>query len=273
MKVYGMDLLDIGKPETETKGVNKKELKQTINAVGLKLAVSIATTTNIPLYGLQIVDGISIKNNDRILVKNQNAAKDNGIYAASSNSWIRVLDTDESDEISSGMTVYVANGVLNGGKQFILKTPNPIILGTTALEFSTILTAKDFSKGFTIVDGIVNLNLGPEFTFDIDNKLVLNNQMILPTTKVVITANYYCNTSDRYIGCRNNTNINLYLSQMTNNNIITIKDELNSAKRNPITVIPYSGDKIDNKANFVISTNSQVITLWYNNHNWEILSK
>lgn len=273
MKVYGMDLLDIGKGDYETKGVNKKELQQTINSVGLKLAAKVATTTNTPLSGLYTIDGISINSGDRILVKNQTSAKDNGLYVASSGNWKRVLDSDESSEMVSGMSVYVEYGTINGGKQFILKTPNPISLGNTGLEFSTVLTSKDFGEGFSIVDGMVHLDLGAEFTFDANGMLCLNTNMIMPSTKVVITNTYYCNSSDRYIGCRNTNDINLYLSQMTNNAIIVIKDELNNAKRNSVNIIPYPGDTVDNKASMTLSTNSQVISLWYNNHNWQVLSK
>ena len=50
------------------------------SAAAIKGPCHVATTTNISLYGLQTIDGVSVVSGDRVLVKDQTAAYENGIY-------------------------------------------------------------------------------------------------------------------------------------------------------------------------------------------------
>lgn len=52
-----------------------------------------ATTTNLTaLTGLLVVDGVELENDDRILVKNQTNAQQNGIYVVNESGWYRTND-------------------------------------------------------------------------------------------------------------------------------------------------------------------------------------
>ncbi len=55
------------------------------------MSVRVATTANITLSSATItVDGVTLADNDLILVKNQNTGTQNGIYVVStSGSWVR----------------------------------------------------------------------------------------------------------------------------------------------------------------------------------------
>jgi hypothetical protein len=87
------------------------------------------------------IDGKTLNLNDRILVKDQSDAKQNGIYrvvtagTGSNGTWIRALDADASDKVTSGMTTTAAEGDTHGSKTFKLTTPDPITLGVTGLTF------------------------------------------------------------------------------------------------------------------------------------------
>lgn len=79
-------------------------------ATGLKYAVNgpvkAATTENITLNGVQIIDGYNAVAGDRILVKNQSTASENGIYTVVAlNTWTK--DTIDSKQ---GKLVFVENG-------------------------------------------------------------------------------------------------------------------------------------------------------------------
>ncbi|OPG73068.1 hypothetical protein B1219_08255 [Pseudomonas ogarae] len=105
-----------------------------------KQSVRAATTANIALAGLQIIDGVSLLTGDRILVKNQTVARDNGIYVASSSgSWMRAADADLSVEVTPGLFVHVAQGSVNADSFWQLATDAPITLGVTDLVFEMLV--------------------------------------------------------------------------------------------------------------------------------------
>lgn len=104
-----------------------------------KSSVRCATTANITLSGSQTIDGITPSTGNRVLVKDQSTAANNGIYVYNaSGAWTRATDADADAEVTSGMVVYVEQGTTNGKKLFKLETANPIVVGMTSLTFTEI---------------------------------------------------------------------------------------------------------------------------------------
>ncbi len=106
-----------------------------------KSDVRVATTASITLSGLQTVDGVSLVAGDRVLVKDQGGTRSdpaNGIYEAQTGAWNRAPDADMDDEVNQCMAVLVEEGNGNIDSAWILRTSNPITLGTTALEFTPL---------------------------------------------------------------------------------------------------------------------------------------
>ena len=100
----------------------------------VKDSVRAATTANITLSGEQTIDGVSVVAVDRVLVKDQSAGAENGIYVAASGAWSRAIDANTSAEVTPGMFVFVEEGTVNGDQGFVLTTNAPITLGTTAIH-------------------------------------------------------------------------------------------------------------------------------------------
>ncbi|UVM63290.1 phage tail protein [Pseudomonas sp. B21-010] len=103
-----------------------------------KQSVRVTTTGNIALTGLQVVDGVTLLAGDRVLVKNQTAAKDNGIYVAAGSTWQRAPDADSSAEVTSALLVSVEQGSSQADTRWQLVTDGAIVLGTTALTFQNV---------------------------------------------------------------------------------------------------------------------------------------
>ena len=99
------------------------------------LPCKVATTSSITLSGLQNIDGVDVFDGDRVLVKNQTPASLNGIYIVSSTAWGRAVDMSLDDDVFEGLQVYVNSGTINGGRQFVLETQDPIELGVSSLNF------------------------------------------------------------------------------------------------------------------------------------------
>ncbi len=103
-----------------------------------KQSVRVATTANIALAGLQVLDGVTLLAGDRVLVKNQTVAKDNGIYIAGAPAWVRAPDADTNAEVTSALLVSVEQGTALADTRWQLITDGVIVLGTTALTFQNI---------------------------------------------------------------------------------------------------------------------------------------
>lgn len=101
-----------------------------------KHSVLVATTAGITLSGLQTIDGVTLTAGARVLVKNQAAAKDNGIYTVVAGSaWKRAADADTTARVTPGLLVLVESGTVNGDSGWQLVTDASIALGVTALSF------------------------------------------------------------------------------------------------------------------------------------------
>ncbi|ARU23685.1 hypothetical protein RSSE_c3302 [Ralstonia solanacearum] len=109
-----------------------------INKLDSKQSVRVATTAAIALTGLQAIDGVALAAGDRVLVKNQAAAQDNGIYVVAAGAWTRAADADASIEVTPGLFVPVERGTVNADSIWQLVTDAPITLGTTALAFEMV---------------------------------------------------------------------------------------------------------------------------------------
>ncbi|SDU87964.1 phage tail protein [Pseudomonas mucidolens] len=103
-----------------------------------KQSVRVATTANIALAGLLNIDGVTLLAGDRVLVKNQTAAKDNGIYIAASGAWKRAPDADSNLEVTSALLLSVEQGTTQADTRWQLVTDGAIVLGTTALTFQNV---------------------------------------------------------------------------------------------------------------------------------------
>jgi phage-related tail fiber protein len=109
-----------------------------INKLDGKQSVRVATTAAIALSGLLTIDGVVLAAGDRVLVKNQAAAADNGIYLVAAGNWMRAADADAAIEVTPGMFVSVEQGAANADSVWQLVTDAPITLGVTGLVFEMV---------------------------------------------------------------------------------------------------------------------------------------
>lgn len=107
-----------------------------------KQSVRVATTANIALVGAQAVDGVAVVAGDRVLVKNQTQARENGLYVVANGAWVRAKDADSSAKVTPNMIVSVEVGATQADTIWQLITDGVIVVGTTALTF------KDITDGF-----------------------------------------------------------------------------------------------------------------------------
>ncbi|WJV21861.1 MULTISPECIES: phage tail protein [Pseudomonas] len=139
-----------------------------------KQSVRAATTGNIVLSGAQTIDGVAVVAGDRVLVKSQALAKDNGIYVAANGAWSRAKDADESVEVTSGLSVSVEEGTALADTIWQLITDGSIVLGLTSLVFQNI------TQGFAPINspallGTPTCQTPPQFDA---SKLLINAEFV-----------------------------------------------------------------------------------------------
>ncbi|MGP6422213.1 phage tail protein [Pseudomonas putida] len=139
----------------------EQRLMEELYKLDNKQSVRVATTANVALAGIQTLDGIALSVGDRVLVKNQAAAKDNGIYVVATGSWQRAPDADSNAEVTSALLVSVEQGATLADTRWQLITDGTIMLGTTALTFQNV------TQGFAplVSPALVNptANTPPQF--------------------------------------------------------------------------------------------------------------
>jgi len=108
-----------------------------------------ATLTNNGTLGALSVDGTAVVLNDRVLVKNQTTAAQNGIYTVTNTgssvaAWVltRATDADQNTKIG-GAVVIASLGTTNGSKFFTTDFRGNDTVGTTAQNWSQIVTTGD----------------------------------------------------------------------------------------------------------------------------------
>lgn len=127
-------------------------------------AARVSTVGNITLSGFQTIDGITLIAGDRVLVRNQTDAAENGIYVVSSGAWTRATDFDEvvPGEVEQGASVFVEEGTTLSRTGWILATGGIIDLGVTALVFTQYAGANNYTGGnlITIAGNQINHDSG-----------------------------------------------------------------------------------------------------------------
>jgi hypothetical protein len=138
---------------TQALGVVTKQYADSISQ-GLRIheAAQAATTANVDLStGLvdsTVIDGVTLATGDRVLVKAQTDASENGIYVtAASGAASRALDFDEPLEMSGGDFVFVLGGTLYDNTGWVKTSGDVVTVGTDELEFTQFSGAGSVTAG------------------------------------------------------------------------------------------------------------------------------
>lgn len=134
------------------------------SGLDVKASVRVATTEAITLSsGLEngdTIDGVTLATGNRVLVKNQDTASENGIYVvAASGAPSRADDANISAEVTAGMFTFVEEGTINADTGWVLTTNDTITLGTTSLSFAQFSGAGSITAGTGLTKSGSTLNV------------------------------------------------------------------------------------------------------------------
>ena len=113
----------------------------------IKPSVVVATTGDITLSDTQAVDGVTLVAGNRVLVKDQTTASENGIYlCVSGDAWTRATDMAASTD-AKGNFVFIEKGTVNGDAGFVCTNDTDATVGTHSLTFTQFSGAGQITAG------------------------------------------------------------------------------------------------------------------------------
>ena len=172
----------LGTPSDSADAATKSYVDAVTEGLHIHEAVVAATTTNVALASAlengDELDGITLATGNRILVKNQSTASENGIYVVqSSGQPTRATDFDTASEVDSGDFVFVYSGTANGSTGWV-QTNRPATIGTDAIAFTQFSGAGTYiaGTGLTLTGTVFSINTGT--TVDLSTAQTLANKTL-----------------------------------------------------------------------------------------------
>jgi hypothetical protein len=129
-------ILAVADPSSATDAANKQYVDNLLSGLSWKRqGVRAASTANVTLASAvengDSLDGVTLATGDRVLLKDQTAPEENGIYVvAASGAPTRATDADSTADLENA-AVFVSSGTVNGEKAFV-QTATVTTVGTTA---------------------------------------------------------------------------------------------------------------------------------------------
>ncbi|MET7335981.1 hypothetical protein [Nonomuraea sp. NPDC005650] len=127
----GFRWTNVGAPVNPNDGARLADVQAAAAGISVKPAVRAATTANITLSGTQTIDGVAVIAGDRVLVKNQTNATQNGLYTVAAGAWARTTDA-----LSPNTFVFVSEGSTLADTGWAISTNGVITPGTTSIAWA-----------------------------------------------------------------------------------------------------------------------------------------
>lgn len=236
--------------------VNKQYVDSSVAGLDWKNSVRVATTSNADTAGFTynagnepqgavwsgivgplVIDGITVPNGARVLIKNDtaNGGLGNGLftYNSSAGTLVRSGDADNTpnNEVSDGLAVFVEEGTTNAGTAWVITSPTgEATLGVDSLVFTQFAGNQLYTAGtgLSLAGNQFNVNPSTTVGFDLSNNVIVrsNNvagQVLLSTGTTGVEAAWGAinlNNSNAVTGLLNVTNGGTGLTSVTAGHIL-----------------------------------------------------
>lgn len=117
-------ITNLGTPTATNDVATKGYVDSVAQGLDIKASVKAASTGNVAsLSGTTILDSVVLSLDDRVLLKDQSAASENGIYIVKSGAWTKAVDADGLN-LTEGAFTFVEDGTVNQGRGYVYTATN-----------------------------------------------------------------------------------------------------------------------------------------------------
>jgi hypothetical protein len=154
----------LGTPTDATDAATKAYVDSAAQGIDWKGSVRAATTAAVTLASDleagDILDGVTLAAGNRILVKNQAAGSENGIYVVqTTGAPTRATDADADAEVTASFAVFVEEGTANADAGWVLTNNGAVTVGTTELVFTQFTGLGQITAGTGLTKTANTLNV------------------------------------------------------------------------------------------------------------------
>ncbi len=140
--ISGGTITGLGSPSASSDAATKNYVDNLVTGLKTRIITRVATTANINLSNAlengDTLDGITLATGNKVLVKDQTDATENGIYnVVASGTATRDTDYDTVAELA-GQLVIVQEGSTNADKIFLCTTDNSGSIGSVNIVFTVV---------------------------------------------------------------------------------------------------------------------------------------
>ena len=169
-------ITSLATPTATADAATKGYVDSVSQGLDVKDSVKVATTANITLSGTQTIDGVAVSADERVLVKDQSTASQNGLYLCKASTWTRTDDLAAGAN-AAGMFTFVEQGTVNADNGFsCTSNSGSAVVGTNNLVFSQFSGAGSVTAG----DGLDKSGN----TMSVDLKA--NGGLVIESTEVAV---------------------------------------------------------------------------------------
>ena len=156
--ISGGTITGLGTPSSNSDAATKVYVDNLVTGLKTRIICRAATTANITLSSdLQngdTLDGITLATGNKVLVKDQSDATENGIYdVVASGTATRNTDYDTVAELA-GQLVIIQEGTSNADKFFLCTTDNSGSIGSVNITFTVVVPS---NQGDVTLNGVQTL--------------------------------------------------------------------------------------------------------------------
>lgn len=160
-------IVNLAAPENPQDAATKAYVDAVTEGLHIHPSVVAATSANVNLATAleagDVIDGVTLVAGDRVLVKSQTNAAQNGIYVVqASGAAVRAADFDAPAEVDGGDFVFVTGGTLYDNTGWVQTTVGVTVIGTDPIQFTQFSGAGTYTNGYGL-----ELN-GSQFAVDAD---------------------------------------------------------------------------------------------------------
>ena len=157
--------MNVATPTLDDHAANKAYVDSVAQGLDVKDSVRAASTGDVNVgEPASTMDGVNLVAGDRVLLKDQTTASQNGIYVYATDGLTRAIDMDAAGEFV-GAFFFIEEGTVNSDQGYVMSANGTIDVGVSAIEFTKFTGTGQITAGAALSKDGNTLNVNVDGTY------------------------------------------------------------------------------------------------------------